>query len=373
MTRSADATLLHLCQEARQLLDPKLDADAIEQRVLAHVQHSKLDSGVLPRKGGAFTRWQIYAWPVAFAAAAALALVWLKAPDPRTAEQAPMVRGMLTQEAGLDGNAIELGEVLEADTQSLTIRHAGIATWRLSAPGRVRILERGARITVSLEQGRIEAEVVPQSQPEVFAVEIERTRVAVHGTVFSVERRDDKAAIAVSEGSVRLGTSDQRGSTQGQILSAPARTEVTVLRLEAEPPEVTPSRNAKARVRLQPKPWTRDASAASAQTAIVAPSAPDPDLPEVPSAAEIEHLWESINREVSQCFAEQPAGEPNVRVSVNTRISVVLAPDGTVAITNCEPPLSEPIQQCISQQLTTFRAQKSKLGAFMRREKMLLR
>lgn len=373
MTRSAEAALLHLRQDARDLLNPELDANGIEQRVLAHVRHSKLDSGVLPRRRGAFSRWQTYAWPTVFAAAAALALVWLKAPEPRSAEQAITLRGMLTREPGIDGDAIELGEVLEADARSLTIRHAGIATWRLTAPGRVRILERGERITVALEQGRIEAEVVPQSQPEVFAVEIERTRVAVHGTVFSVERRGDKAEVAVSEGSVRLGTSDQRGNTQGEILRAPARTEVTVLRVAAELPETAPSQNARGRVRVHPKPWNRDTGVASAQTAATAPSAPEPDLPEVPAGTEIEHLWESINREVSQCFAEQPAGEPNVRVSVNTRISVVLAPDGTVAITNFEPPLSEPIQLCISQQLTTFRAQKSKLGAFMRREKMLLR
>lgn len=371
MTRPAEAALLGLCREAKDLLDPNLDGAAIEQRVLAHVQRSKIDSRVLPRKQSSFSRWQTYAWPVALAAAATLTLVWLKQPETRIPEQTTNVRGMLAKEPSVEGDAVELGEVLEANTHSLTIRHAGIATWRLAAPGRVRILERGTRVTVALELGRIEAEVVPQSQPEVFAVEIERTRVAVHGTVFSVERRGDKAEVVVSEGSVRLGTSDQRGSTQGEILKAPARTEVDVLPFQAEAPEKAPSPQTKARVRHQPKPWNRDSGVASAQTP--APSVPDPELPEVPSGAEIEHLWESINREVSQCFAEQPAGDPNVRVSVNTRISVVLAPDGTVTITNFEPPLSEPVQQCITQQLGALRAQQSRLGAFMRREKMLLR
>lgn len=377
MTARTEAVLARVCQQARDLPVPELDVAALESTVRARVERASVDSLVVTRRRRWFADHRVYVASAVIAAAAAIGLVvkasWHSAPQVVQSDG----RGLLIRQPGLDGESLVLGQTIEAESRDLTISHRGIVTWRLSAASKARIVEQGERITVALEQGRIDAEVVPQSQPEVFAVEIEHVRVAVHGTVFAVERHGDAAEVVVSEGHVRLGTSDQRGSTQGEVLQAPRRKNLDVRTDPATAPapsaSVSPSKvRARHAAKLDPAAAKLDPAAASAASSSQEPMVAD-NLPEAPSSADIERLWDLINREVSLCFSEQPGGDPNVRVSFSTRISVLVAPDGSVTVSNFEPPLAEPVHQCIAQQIATLRTAPTRSGAFVRREKMLMR
>lgn len=372
MTRSEEAALARVCQQARDLPVPELDRAALEAKIRARAERTSVDSGIVPRRRNWFTDYRMYVGSTAIAAAAMIGLVVTQSWRSTPAVTKTDGRGVLIHQPGIDGERLALGQTVEARAQDLTIQHRGIVTWRLAAPSRARIVEQGERITVALEQGRVDAEVVPQSRSEVFAVEIEHVRVAVHGTVFTVERRGDAAEVIVSEGSVRLGTRDQRGNTQGEILQAPMRKNLDVRTSTMDPPLPAASASPpRPRARHGAKPDSAAGSAASPSRG----SAPivDSNLPEAPSPAEVEHLWELINREVSLCFSEQPGGDPNVRVSFSTRIGVLVSPDGSVTISNFEPPLAEPLHQCIVQQIATLRTAPSRSGTFVRREKMLMR
>lgn len=371
MTQLAEAALARLCQEARDLPVPELDTATIEAKVLDRVKRATVDSVVVPRRRRWLATRKIYGWSAVAVAAAGIGLILNQWPQGMPNSVATRGRGVLIHSPGEDGDLLTVGETIEASQHEITIRHRGIITWRLSTSGRARIVEQGPRVTLALERGRIEAEVVPQPVPEVFAVEVGSVRVAVHGTVFAVERHDDAAEVVVSEGRVRLGTSDQRGNTQGEILAAPMRRRIEVLAPPVAPLQTSPaSAPTRSRWRNASKPYhsTSNLPPASAPIKSVA----EPNLSESPSPADVEHLWDVINREVSLCFAEQPA-DPNVRVSFSTKISVLVEPNGSVTVTNFEPPLAESFYRCITQQTAELRTTPSRVGAFLRREKMLMR
>src|SRR5205085_6851243 len=76
-------------------------------------------------------------------------------------------------------------------------------------------------LTIELAYGSVHADVVPRAEGEAFAVEIEHTRVAVHGTSFTVSREGDRVVVEVAHGSVAVGPTGHPGSTQGWLLVGP--------------------------------------------------------------------------------------------------------------------------------------------------------
>src|SRR5262249_7964748 len=81
--------------------------------------------------------------------------------------------------------------------------------------------ERPGALTIALNEGSVHAEVRPQAQGEAFAVEVGHTRVAVHGTSFTVSRDGDRVIVEVAPGSVAIGPTGHPGSTQGWLLVGP--------------------------------------------------------------------------------------------------------------------------------------------------------
>ena len=85
----------------------------------------------------------------------------------------------------------------------------------------------GVGYTVALERGAIRAEVTPRDPSEglveAFAVEVGGTRVAVHGTAFSVKIEGDRAIVDVEHGAVAVGPVGHVGATTGHLLVGPSR------------------------------------------------------------------------------------------------------------------------------------------------------
>ncbi len=359
-SKAAEFALARLCRDARQALEPKLDASAIEAAVMTRVARSSVDSVVVPRR----KQWKHLGPTIALAIAATYALIashWLDRPARPTAASA---RGQLAEEPGMDGALLVIGQVVKAHDRDVTIKHSGTATWRLRSPGRVRVVETSPRITLALEHGHIDVDAVPNPQPEIFAVEVEQLRVAVHGTVFSVERRGDIAEVVVKEGTVRVGSNQQRGATQGQLLTAPSRASIDVRPEQSE----EPSGNAVVRAKARHLPL---ASAPSAHPA--AATTPRPALAERPSNEEVERVWDAARREISDCFAAQTGGDPSLRVSFGTEVQLRLGPDGAITIAAFNPPVPQNVRSCADQRVTLLRTSPTDLGAFIARPTVLTR
>ena len=189
----------------------------------------------------------------ALAAAAAVAFVvgegaapahveWLsqarrrgRQPDDRCRRRAA-ARCSSTASPRPSGTLLHEGDVVEARGAQATVDRPGKLTL---------VLERGARATVThvqgalvlaLEEGAVEAQVVPVPNGEAFAVDVGASRVAVHGTHLRVARAGGHVVVDLNEGVVSLGEAPRMGSTLGTLITAPAHAEFTTDEPEARSP-----------------------------------------------------------------------------------------------------------------------------------------
>jgi hypothetical protein len=261
---------------------------------------------------------------------------------------------------------LAIGHVIEARHDDITIKHAN-ATWRLMANGRAQIVENDAnRITLALEYGLIQADVVPREKPESFAIEVASTRVAVHGTLFSVERRGDVAEVVVREGRVMVGRNDQRGNMTGTLLTAPTRA-----RLDVGLPKVPPSENSGADA--DTKRQGRTGGTATHPGHAVESTHLTTPLPDKPNSAELDRAWSAVATEVAACFAEHTTGSPSVRVSFKTHLSLTVDTSGSVVDLGFNPPVPEPVRACTLARVTRVTTSPSVNGAVISRPTMLTR
>ena len=93
--------------------------------------------------------------------------------------------------------------------RSLRTALPGVATWVIDPGSRVVVDSVAVPHVITLERGTVHAEVVPRNAGdelvETFAVVAGTTRVAVHGTVFSVARAGDRITVEVTRGAVTVG------------------------------------------------------------------------------------------------------------------------------------------------------------------------
>jgi hypothetical protein len=128
---------------------------------------------------------------------------------------------------GYDLAALRVGDVVEAGEAPLRFAEAGLVTWTLAPGSSARVISKGIGHTVALERGSIRAEVTPRDPSEglveAFAVEVDQTRVAVHGTAFSVSREGARVVVDVEHGAVAVGPVGHVGATTGHLLVGPSR------------------------------------------------------------------------------------------------------------------------------------------------------
>lgn len=374
----------HLRQAAAREPDLGLDVEGVLARIESEVTRGDTSSAFIdvPKH-----RWQPWAAVGAVAVAAAVSLFIATRPltSPNTALQGASLpargeldrgaSGELGKHASLDGTELTLRQLIVAKEHDVTVRHPRMATWRLLAGGRARIVENGPeRITLALESGLIQADVVPKEKHESFAIEVEHTRVAVHGTVFSVERQGDIAEVVVREGKVIVGDDSQRGDTQGTLLTAPSRASLEVLQHSDIDSERDAARAGKASERHGHQnapgasPGTSPGTTAGTSSASLTPA-----TPARPDPQELDRAWTSIAAEVSSCFAEHTARTPSVRVSFKTSLSVTLSSLGTVVDVDFTPPVPSAVRDCTLAHMSRVTTQATRLGAVVSRPILLTR
>lgn len=212
---------------------PELDWEAVERSLLVRVRRGE---GAKPQARPVSSVWQA----LAFAAAAALVPIALagggssqpattgeevRAVDPSQVAAAPGDAGARGEH---DLGALRSGDAIEAAASAVTFADAGKVRWTLSPESRLVVRspvpESGVGHVVRLTRGSIRVEVQPdlvkQGLVDVLAVEVGHTRVAVHGTVFTVTLRDGEVLVDVEHGVVTVGPTGQRGATTGYQLPA---------------------------------------------------------------------------------------------------------------------------------------------------------
>jgi hypothetical protein len=161
------------------------------------------------------------------------------AQGPALAPQAQPIAADVLAPAGANGErellSLHEGDVVEATSAALRFGHAGVVSWSLEPGSRAVIRSlgnAGVGNTVALERGSIRAEVTPRAASEglieAFAVEVGGTRVAVHGTAFSVARVGEGAIVDVEHGAVAVGPVGHVGDTSGRLLVGPSRALVSL-------------------------------------------------------------------------------------------------------------------------------------------------
>lgn len=259
-----------------------------------------------------------------------------------------------------NGAGLRLGDVLEAEGARAIVERAGKVTLTLEPGSKAVVTHVQGALILALERGAVEAQVVPVAAGEAFAVDVEGSRVAVHGTHLRVARDGERVVVDLNEGVVSIGDAPRAGSVLGALLNAPAHAEF----MAANPAGTLTQTHAPAAVRapeVQP-PATASLSLATqrpASSASRAPSAPPgearsevqspPGTSAKPAAAQPEPSPEqAISNAVRACMAGQPRTD-NVTVLVSTTLRLDLADDGTVRLARFEPPVAPDVNACSAQ------------------------
>jgi hypothetical protein len=357
--------LEQLRKSAKEERLPNYDVEGIEERVIAEATRSDVSSAFISVRRHNFGVWVA----IGVAASLSLFIASQKLHLDTTPSSGIPDRGQLELGDGIDGRKLRLGQQVNALNGDVTVKHPAVATWRLLAHGKAQIVENDdERITIALEDGLIQADVVPRQKPESFAIEVGTTRVAVHGTMFSVERRGDMAEVVVREGKVMVGSNRERGAMTGTLLTAPSRAKIGVSAGSQSEPEITTEQL----TRQPPQRWPNMGAIAPATTA----AGHQGNLPVDESASravELEKAWASVEAIASSCFAEHTAKSPSVRVSFKTQLSLTVGSKGKIGNIDFYPPVPEPVRACTLSQVVKLAESPTLEGATMSRPAILSR
>jgi hypothetical protein len=258
---------------------------------------------------------------------------------------------------------LRLGDVVETQGSSITLQRPGKVSMVLEANSRIRVSKIGETLVLVLERGAVEAQVTPVAHGEAFAVDVEGSRVAVHGTHLRVQRDDWRVIVDVNEGVIAVGDAPRSGLVLGAIVVASAHAEfmafdaLGTLKVSRDPaalrwPAATSAPAAKGDMAAaephagvepassrtpvarasEPRGEARAAAqAASASSANVAPEA---DLAGI----------------VRKCMADRPRAE-NVTILVRTTLHLMLGDDGWVQSARFDPPVAPDVNACAAQSI----------------------
>jgi ferric-dicitrate binding protein FerR (iron transport regulator) len=261
------------------------------------------------------------------------------------------------------GAALALGDVLETRGTRATVERPGKVTLTLEPGSRTTVTHVQGALILSLEQGAVEAQVVPVPAGEAFAVDVEGSRVAVHGTHLRVAREGGRVVVDLNEGVVSVGAAPRTGALLGTLVNAPAHLEFMAADAagtltQTHDPSAVRAPAPQAPVAAQPAVASQR-PAASASAAPPTPAGQNGEVrPEArnaagasakPPPASVEPSpEEAISNAVRRCMAERPHDE-NVTVVVSTTLRLDLADDGTVRFARFDPPVAPDVNACSAQ------------------------
>lgn len=345
--------------EASEEKTPDLDWDRLEARLMDRARSETASASSAP------SPWR---WAAALAAAAAVVLVGLgllrssepapvavAPPEPAAASVrvfGPDVQGVL------DGAKLAVGDTVVSAAREVSVDHPGRARWTLAPNSRAVLTDAGERLTLKLESGAVVSHVVPDEKPETYAVVVHDVRVAVHGTVFRVERSAERALVSVQEGVVAVGPATA-SRTEGWLLRAGDQGSFT---LDAKEGTVQRAPTA------QLEPVTVEGTVP--RTAHKQPAGSAASLADAPTTAELERGLDGIVGRVTRCFDEHvTAGD--VRVMARTRLTARVQPNGSLAALTFDPPLAPAVQACMAGAERSTKFPVSRLGAVVERSVLL--
>ena len=366
-----DDVLSRLVREVRSDEVPAVDWDKVERSLTERVAQAPAMAPVKARRS---------AWgPLALAAAAAAVLGVFGAR--KLAHQEPLhsmarsaTRWTVEAPITLDGSRLAVGQRVTAGAAEVRVVHAGRATWTLAPGSRGMVTFGGELLTVQIEHGAALAKVVPAKRIESFAIEADALRAAAHGTVFRVTRRGDRVYVDVSEGVVAVGPASTRGATRGWLLTAPARGHFSLDgksgSVEGETASVATTGGP-----LAAKGAGVNAGAVSQSAEPTGAELDDTaaELPEKPTMDAVQAGFAKLIPAVNQCFQQNTQARGDIEVTANTRVTVKVAPDGSIVSREFAPPLAPAVLSCSAPKIDAIRFAPSKQGITVSRYMQLTR
>lgn len=243
------------------------------------------------------------------------------------------------------GASLKPGDAFELRGRRAVFDSPQTAKFMLDGAGtRGRVLREGGSIALSLEDGAVEADVVPGGGQERFSVELGRARVSVRGTHLRVARAGRKVTVDLTRGSIAVGR---------EFVSAPAHVEldaedtnaIVIDRLNVRPAESFDEVVAA----VLPAAPAGSAKEAPRNSSPVAPSFPAPRL--APSVAEVPvDPKVRLEAAVRRCMLDHgfPESSPAAHLSISTTLQLQVSDDGKVQLARFNPPLPPKAQECAS-------------------------
>jgi hypothetical protein len=346
-----EATLRRLLRDARAEPSPDLDWSGIERRLLQQTKHAA--------PGAERSRHRLAWGTVAVAAAAALWLVGTPSPQGGSPSRPAEVSAVAP--AVRDGDRLAIGSRIETTDSEAAVSHAGRASWTVSPNSSAVLTGRDERITLRLERGSVLSRVVPNPKPETFVVEAAGTRVAVHGTLFSVALAGGHVIVQVREGIVAVGPLEGvpafllTAGTTGDFAADGRSGSINGRAV----------RESKSRPTGAQKQTPSRVAATSASSAL--PPAPSAELPSEPAIDDIETGVARIVDASTDCFARFTQSAEGVQITVRTALSLKILDSGAVAEVDFQPPLSPAAEECATARLSEIRFAPSKQGSSVTR------
>ncbi|MDB4946035.1 MAG: hypothetical protein JWP97_5569, partial [Labilithrix sp.] len=264
------------------------------------------------------------------------------------------------------GAGLRAGDVVEAQGARAVLDRPRKVAWLLEANGtpaqvaRAHVKAAGDSLVVGLDDGAIEAQVVPVAQGEAFAVDVASgsslVRVAVHGTHLRVARDGSRVTVDLTEGVVAIGNPPAAGTTVGTTITAPSHVEFDAADLRTLKVDHAPSA-VRAAIALVPAEAPAAADPAAVQAA--APSLPPgrshgreaprpsaaPPAGTHAAARSPAAAREAIAQAVRSCAASH-GSSGSVRVTVKSSLELKVGASGKVEAARFDPPLAPEIQAC---------------------------
>jgi hypothetical protein len=277
------------------------------------------------------------------------------------------------------GATIRLGDVIEVrgGGAGAVIERPGKLTLRIEGGSRAAVTHTEGSLVLALARGAVEAQVVPVPSGEAFAVDVDGSRVAVHGTHLRVARSGDRVTVDLNEGVVAVGNAPRVGSVVGSLVTAPAHAEFAALAVTSSltvshdlasvkvpvelgggmrsRPELVQG-SPEAPVAAAPAPVAARPAAAHAEvrsSTVVEPAVEQqqqqqqqPARP-VTAAAVVgdPNAEQALDHAVKACMDQGPHVE-NVTVVVSTALHLDLADDGVVRAARFDPPVAPDVNSC---------------------------
>jgi FecR-like protein len=250
---------------------------------------------------------------------------------------------------------VGIGSVVEARGGTVTVQRLGKVTLRLEDASRIRITQLGETFAISLDRGAIDAQIVPVATGVAFAVDVDRARVAVHGTRFRLRRDDPREALDLTEGVVSI---EDLASAASAFVTAPAHADFVssdavrslvvtrrvgverdALRSEAESGAQGATSSSMSKIDRGASDVLAGIGAVRHEPRPTTSSTAEADRPAAAGAASV------LAAAVRECLANRPRAE-NVTVVVHSTLYLEATEDGVIQSARFDPPVAPDVNAC---------------------------